>query len=641
MNQISSALQTLRTRPRRLLCAAGLLQALLCINPLPAQAQAASADIGTSGATMGGPVRLRQPAQADDRSQSDTAQRQEALRRQDDAATDRMAKEVVKRSDFEVYVGKLTGGQEVRRFGSDLLTGLQTSGDAADYNPLVPPDYLLRAGDELVVTLWGSVDADLRLRVDRSGRISVPRVGPVMVSGVRYADLNDVISRRVAQVFKNFQLSASLGQLRGQRVYVTGFVNKPGALSVSSLSTLAQALMRAGGPSAAGSFRDIQLRRGRSVAARFDLYDLLLKGDRSADQLLQADDVIQVGPVGAQVALIGSVNRPAIFEAKPGETVADVLHMAGGFTAVADNRRLSLEHLDASSINHVSQLDLPAALGQTLASGDVLRAFNAADVARPTAQQTHRVRVEGEVAHPGEYLLPPDGTVADALRAAGGTTTSAYLYATELDRESVRTLQQENYDRVLRDFETQLTKNSATQRISNADDAATKAAGDAASGRLLAQMRNLKPSGRIVLQLQADSTALPDLVLEDGDRLYIPPRPTTVGVFGSVFSTGSYLYSANRNLGDYLRLAGGPTKGADDTSVFVVRANGSVASSLQQAGFFSRGNQIANLNVEPGDTIFVPEEVNKATFLQNTRDWTQVFFQIAVGLAGLKTATGF
>ena len=253
-------------------------------------------------------------------------------------------------NEFERYVRTLTNAAEIRRFGSDLVTGLAASGDAAEYNPAIPPDYLLRAGDELVVTLWGSVDADLHLLVDRSGRITIPRVGPVLVSGMRYSDLPDVISRRVALVFKNFQLSVSLGQLRGVRVFVTGFVDRPGPVVVSSLSTMVQALLRAGGPAAAGSFRDIQLRRGNTAITNFDLYDLLLKGDRTADQLVQADDVIHVGPVGSQVAMIGSVNRPAIFEIRNTETVADLLRMAGGYSAVADNTRLAIERLESAMI---------------------------------------------------------------------------------------------------------------------------------------------------------------------------------------------------------------------------------------------------------------------------------------------------
>ena len=184
-------------------------------------------------------------------------------------------------------------------------------GEVIDFSPLVPPDYLISAGDEIVLSIWGSVDAELRLFVDRSGRITdAARRGSIMVSGVRYADLPAIISQRVAQTFKNFQLSVSLGQLRGVRVYVTGFVVRPGAYTVSALSSMANAVVRAGGPSASGSFRDIQLRRGNALVSTLDFYDLLLKGDRNSDRLVQADDVIHVGPIGPQVGVIGSVNRP-------------------------------------------------------------------------------------------------------------------------------------------------------------------------------------------------------------------------------------------------------------------------------------------------------------------------------------------
>ena len=590
-------------------------------------AQTSATNASEPNLSAGGPVRLRQPAQTD-----------AGIRSNNSRLPDAVAAQAAKPSDFETYVRLQPGGGDVRRLGLDLIDGLFPAGDGADYNPLVPADYLLRSGDELVVTLWGSVDADMRLQVDRSGRISIPRVGPVMVSGVRYADLPEVISHRVALVFKNFQLSVSLGQLRGLRVYVTGFVNKPGAVTVNSLSTLAQALMRAGGPSASGSFRNIQLRRGRSVVANFDLYDLLLKGDRTADQLLQADDVIHVGAIGNQIALVGSVNRPAIYEVKLNETLGDVLQMAGDFAAVADSRRLTLERLDNGSANRLTQLDLPASNNIKLNNGDLLRAFNAADIQHPIGQRNKRVRVEGEVARPGEYVMPPDSTLAEALRAAGGLTNNAYLYATEFTRASVRVVQQLNYERALRDFETQTTSAAITRRASTNDEAVALSATSAANSRLIAQLRSLKPTGRIVLLLTPTSNSLPEMVLEDGDRLTIPARPNTVGVFGSVFSTGSYLYSPSRTVRDFLRLAGGPTRGADDNSVFVIRANGSVSSSLQESGFFSRGNQIAGLLTEPGDTIFVPEELNKTTWVQNAKDWTQILFQLGVGVAGIKSA---
>ena len=538
--------------------------------------------------------------------------------------------------EFELFVQRLTFPFEIRRFGAELVTPGDSS-ETADNNPLVPPDYLVKPGDEIVVTIWGSVDADLRLTVDRTGRISIPRVGPVLVSGVRYADLPATISQRVGQVFRNFQLSVSLGQLRGLRVYVTGFVAKPGAYSVSSLATVAQALLQAGGPAASGSFRNIELKRGTQRVATFDLYEFLLEGNRNADRMLQADDVIHVGPVGTQVALIGSVNRAAIFELKPGETAADVLRMAGGFSAVADRSRLAIERLDDRATIRIVQLALPADNASKLANGDVLRAFSAVDSVLPVQRQNKRVRVEGEVARPGEYVLPPESSIADALQAAGGLTDRAYPFGTEFSRESVRITQQQNYDRALRDLETDLARNVTSQRASTAEDAAAQGARDSANTRLISRLRTLQPSGRIVLQLSPDGRDLPPLALEDSDRLYVPPRPSSVGVFGSVFNAGSYLYGEGRGVEDYLNLAGGPTRGADAGSTFVIRANGSVVSGRQTGGWFSRGTGLSGVKAEAGDTVFVPEEMNKTTFVQNAKDWTQILYQLGIGLAAIKT----
>ena len=528
---------------------------------------------------------------------------------------------------------------KIRRLGAELMIDPCPTEDP-DYNPLVPADYIVQAGDELLVTLWGSVDADLRPIVDRSGSISIPRVGTIMVAGVRYAELRDVIARRVAQVFKNFQLSVSLGQLRGVRVYVTGFVLRPGAYTVSSLSTIAGALIKAGGPSAAGSFRTIQLRRGRTVVSTFDFYDLLLKGDRSNDRVVQPDDVIHVGPLGTQVALVGSVNQAAIFELRPGETVADVVRMAGGLTAVADPTRLAVERLDDRATTRITQLELPQALTSEPRSGDVLRAFNSVFAVLPMERQNKRVRIEGEVLRPGEYVLPARSSINDALSVAGGLTSVAYVYGTEFSRESVRVTQQENYERALRDLELEFAKASTTLRTNTADEAAAQTQRSAGTTRLIERLRSLKPTGRIVLQVPPDSRQLPDLALEDGDRLYVPARPSTVGVFGSVFNGGSYLWSESRNMDDYLRLAGGPTKGADEASVFVIRANGSVVSNLQTKGWLStRSGEFVGTTAQPGDTIFVPEEINKTTFVQGAKDWTQILYQFGLGIAGIVSAT--
>jgi protein involved in polysaccharide export with SLBB domain len=615
-----------RTASLRLWWTIAALAAALLLVPRPAAAQQTALPAAAEAAPTG-PIRLRP------------------------AVTQGSSPTVVERivetppvpyqlDEFEIYVRRLAGQDtvtgEIRRFGADVVTGPQSFA-VPDYNALVPQDYVLAAGDELQINLWGSVDADLRVVVDRTGRISLPRVGTVMVAGTRYGDLPELLNRRVAQVFRNFQLSVSLGQLRSVRVYVTGFARRPGAYFVTSLSTIVNALMRAGGPSAAGSFRTIELRRGKETVVSFDLYDLLLKGDKAADRIVQAEDVIHIGAVGPQVGLIGSVNKPAVYELKAGETVQDVLRMAGGFNAVGDRTRLAIERLDERDEVRITQLSYPDAARQALRNGDVLRAFSSVDFSLSVAKQNKRIRIEGEVARPGEYVVPPNSDINSILSLAGGFTTNAFVFGTEFSRESVRISQQDNYERALRDLETEFTRSNTTRRTSTSEDVASVAVRDAGIGRLIERLRAAKPTGRIVLQLQPTARELPNLALEDGDRIYVPPRPTTVGVFGSVFNGGSYLHSDGRNVADFLRQAGGPTRGADAGSTFIVRANGSVLSARQESSLFGLRGGVDRFRAEPGDTIFVPEEMDKSTWSQTLRDWTQIFYQFGLGAAAIKT----
>lgn len=540
-------------------------------------------------------------------------------------------------SEFERYVQRAAGeGIEIRRFGMDVLSN-RTSNIGEGFSQ-IPGDYVVSIGDELVVNLWGAVEADLRLTVDRTGRITIPRVGPVMVAGLRYSELNAAIDQRVAQVFKNYRLSASLGKLRSIRIYVTGFTVKPGAYAVSSLSTIVNALVQAGGPSGAGSLRSIELRRSGKLVTQFDLYDLLLRGDKSADRVLQSEDVLHIGPVGQQVALIGSVNRPGIFELKAGETLKELLQMAAGFNAVADQTRIAIESLDSRNDVRVTELKLPQQSGASLKSGDLLRVFNAIDAALPQHRQNKRVRVEGEVQRPGEYILPATSGLMDAVMAAGGLTPGAFVYGVEFSRESVRATQQAQYERALRDLETEFARIQVTQKALTADEASAQNARAQSSSRLIERLRAVRPTGRIVLQLASTAASLPNLALEDGDRLLVPARPTTVGVFGSVYNGGSFVHHSGDSLNDMLKLAGGPTRGADNAGTFVIRANGSVVSAKQQSsGWISMGSGFSTLPALPGDTIFVPEDLTRTSFSQEAKEWTQILYQFGLGAAALKT----
>lgn len=537
-------------------------------------------------------------------------------------------------NEFERYVSTLAK-RSTRRLGMDLL---QTPENrvSTEAGRQIPADYLIGIGDELQITAWGSLDADLRATVDRAGRVVIPRVGPVMVLGVRYADLNDVLARRISQVFRSFQVSATLARVRNMRIYVTGFAAQPGAHTVSSLSTVMSALIQVGGPSNAGSFRNIELRRAGRPAQPFDLYALLLKGDRGADLAMQPDDVLHIGAIGPQVAVIGSVNSPGIVELRQNERLSEVLDLVGGFSAVADRTRISLEKLSDRLDRRVREIKMPDGASLKAEDGDVLQAFSNVSTALPQYKQFKRVKVEGEVARPGEYLLPPTATLLDAINAAGGLTPDAFLYGTEFSRESVRRTQQENYDRALRDLEAEFARNSLTP--TSGGDANSLAMRDTSVTRFLSNLRAAKPTGRVVMELSPESKTLPTLMVEDGDRLMVPPQPRTVGVFGSVFNAGSYLWKQDATLSDMLKSAGGMKRGADSSGTFVVRANGSVVSARQtRSGWLSVGNSMLDVPALPGDTLFVPEELDRTTFVQEAKDWTQILYQMGLGVAALKT----
>src|SRR5215470_8760034 len=167
----------------------------------------------------------------------------------------------------------------------------------------VPADYIIGPGDELHVRVWGQVEADLRLIVDRAGQIYIPQVGPVTVAGIHYADLEQHLKAEISRVFRNFSVVAGLGRLRSIQVLVVGDARYPGTYTISSLSTLVNAIFASGGPSPQGSLRHIEVRREGAVVTDFDFYDLLIKGDKSKDVRLQPGDVLYFAPVGPLAAI--------------------------------------------------------------------------------------------------------------------------------------------------------------------------------------------------------------------------------------------------------------------------------------------------------------------------------------------------
>jgi protein involved in polysaccharide export with SLBB domain len=285
----------------------------------------------------------------------------------------------------------------------------------------VTPDYVLGPGDQLLIRIWGQVNLNAQLTVDRTGSIYLSQVGEIHVAGLPYAQVRQHIHDAVGHIYKSFDLSVEMGQLRSIQVFVVGQARRPGTYTLSSLSTLVTALFATGGPSVQGSLRDIQLRRNGQTITHFDLYDLLILGDMSKDAQLLPGDVIFIPPVGAQVAVTGDVHIPAIYELKGATTVEEALRFAGGPSATASLLRASLERLGAQKDRTVLDIALQGpGLATPVQQADILRVLPIS----PQFQNT--VTLRGNVAETGRFSWHPGMKLSDIIPDSQSLITRDY-----------------------------------------------------------------------------------------------------------------------------------------------------------------------------------------------------------------------
>jgi protein involved in polysaccharide export with SLBB domain len=275
------------------------------------------------------------------------------------------------KTEFQFFV-ESSVGRELPLFGHNFFTTAPST-----FAPIgrvsVPSDYVVGPGDEIIVRAWGQIDIDYSAVVDRNGKIFLPKVGELQVAGMHADKLDGYVGRAVGKVFKNFDLNVTLGELRSIQIFVVGQARRPGSYVVGSLSTLGSALFASGGPSYKGSMRRIQLKRGSKVVREFDLYDFLLRGDRSKSVKLLAGDVIFIPPVGPLAAVTGSVQVPAIYELKRRSTLGDAISMAGGLATTASAKKVTIERIVNRETRFVEEFSLDAeGRKRRLRDGDVV-----------------------------------------------------------------------------------------------------------------------------------------------------------------------------------------------------------------------------------------------------------------------------
>ena len=305
-----------------------------------------------------------------------------------------------------------TGREALRPFGYELFETDDSSFEPPQSGP-VPPDYVLGPGDSVRVQLFGNVNGIYEFEVTRDGILNLPEIGPVTVAGIPFSEFRKDLNERVAEMLIGTQVSVTMGPLRNIRVFVLGDVKRPGSYVVSGLSTISSALYRSGGISEVGSLRNIELKRQGQRVATLDLYDLLLEGDTSNDRRLQPGDVIFVPPIGPTVGVGGAVRRPAIYEAKDGATVGDVVRLAGGLSPIAFAEGARLERIGQDRARQVLTVNLTSNehSRRSIMAGDVLL------VPEVLPELENTVLLSGHVQRPGPYEWSDGMRLTDIIRS--------------------------------------------------------------------------------------------------------------------------------------------------------------------------------------------------------------------------------
>ena len=568
---------------------------------------------------------------------------------------------------FDMYVQASTNQRQLEPFGIKVFRSEALASNAIPMDLPVGPDYVVGPGDSLAIDMWGGVSQRMVRTVDREGRLTLPEVGPLLVSGHSLGEVQVTVQELLRTQYRDVSADVSLSRLRTVRVYVVGEVADPGAYDISSLSTPLNALFAAGGISSRGSLRGLKHFRGKQLVEEVDAYSLLLNGLEGDLAHLENGDTLLVPPVGPQITIDGMVRRPAIFELRSETNLAEVIELAGGILPAAALKHIEVQRLEAHENRTMLSLDISqeidaASITTQLSSfkiqdGDQIHIF-------PIAPYNDgAIYLQGHVQRPGRYsyhegmrlteligsykdLLPePAAHYAEIIRLVAPdyrpTVQSFDLSAALKDPASAPALSSHDTVRIFSryDFEPAPwvwvggdVRNPGKYNTSgqvHLRDALYLAGGLAPDASLAAaQLFRTQSDGTmkilsVNLREALSGSPTDDLLLEPRDRLLIqknPARvdPATVEIKGEVARPGRYPLASNMHVADLLAVAGGLKRGAD-THTADLTSYPATAPAGQRAGnttvdlsAVDDGNSAENLPLHAGDILTVRERAGWA-----------------------------
>ena len=489
-------------------------------------------------------------------------------------------------------------------FGANLFTGAFTREGSTQFNP----DYALATGDSVQVRFWGAFEYDSTLVVDPKGNIFVPHVGPVHVQGVRNKDLQQVVNSAVSLVFRNNVYNyASLAAAQPVRVFVSGFVNRPGLYNGTSMDSLLHYVDQAGGIDLErGSFLNVQVKRGERTRATLNLYDFLLQGQMPLVQLADGD-VIFVGPKQNTVKVSGLAANANRFEfSDEARTVADLINVAKP-KAQATHVRITR---NTGTIKNIEYYPLSEAHHVSMESGDELE-FTADKKAG-----TITVRVQGEHQSPQEYVLPYGTRLGSLLKRIQFSERSD-VKSLQLFRLTIKERQRAMLQTALKRLEASVLN----ARSGTSEESTLRAAESEMVLKWVERAKSIEPSGQVMI---SQTSQVNELLLEAGDIINVPALDNLVLISGEVVFPNSIALDPKRDIDDYIQMAGGYSQGADRTRIVIAHRDGSFEDTAEHSGIFS------STKVRPGDEILVMPDVDPK-YRQMFKEVSLMIYQMALG----------
>lgn len=489
-------------------------------------------------------------------------------------------------------------------FGAQLFTGAFARQGATQFNP----DYAVAIGDNVQVRMWGAYEFDNLLVVDPKGNIFLPHIGPVNVLGVRNQDLQKVVDAAVRRTFRSNVFSyANLAAAQPVRVFVGGFVHRPGLYNGTSMDSLLHYLDQAGGiDPERGSFLDVQIKRGGNLRARINLYEFLLDGRMPLIQLADGD-VIFVTPRRSTVKALGLAENPKRFEfSAPSLTVNELMQWAKPLAHATNVRVIR----NSGTVRNIEYYSIEESGRVNLLNGDELE-FTA-----DKKPGTITVRVEGEHLSAQEYVLPYGARLGELMQNVRYTERSDQD-SIQLFRLSIKERQKQMLQAALKNLEVSvLTARSATQ-----EEAQLRKTEADLILQWVERAKSIEPTGQVLI---AQAGAREQLLLENGDILRIPTRDGLVLVNGEVLFPNTIAFDPKLTLEDYINLSGGYTQKADTSRIIIAHRDGSFEDAKN------------NEKIRAGDEIMILPKVDTKS-LEIGRAITQIIYQIAVAAKVLLT----